>query len=171
MACKAGASLSETGSNDLAASVLACAAKYEESLRGAEDPQGLHSQAKARASVLYYSSRMEAAWREGNDAAAEFMLHKITDNDQCLALLQPRDRELLAAKILQIGKALLRTGSREVERAPQSVRDSVKWLQRAFAMIEPLENAANTAEGELKRSILRSLACSPRILSVFFRRA
>ncbi|OCH94172.1 hypothetical protein OBBRIDRAFT_810677 [Obba rivulosa] len=154
LASKAGASLSETGSNALAASVLACAAKvvltYEESLRGTEDSQGLHSQAKARATVQYYSSRMEAAWREKNDAVAEFMLQKITGEN--------RHRESLAAKLLQIGKSLLKAGSRETERGPQSVRDSLKWLQRAFTIIEPLENAVNTPEGELKRSILRSLA-------------
>ncbi|EMD41466.1 hypothetical protein CERSUDRAFT_128264 [Gelatoporia subvermispora B] len=86
------------------------------------------------------------------------MLQKIMDNDQCLTLLQPRDRESLAAKLLQIGKSLLKAGSREAERSPQKIRDSVKWLQRAFSIIEPLENVANTTEGELKRSILRSLA-------------
>lgn len=70
--------------------------QYEEDLRNADDTQGLHQQAQARAIVLYYSSRMEAvrisillslptkispdviqAWREGNDGMADFMLQKI----------------------------------------------------------------------------------------------
>lgn len=34
--------------------------KYEEQLRAAEDPHGTSSQARARAVILYYSSRMQA---------------------------------------------------------------------------------------------------------------
>ena len=71
--------------------------QFEESLRNVDDSQGLHQQAKARATIVYYSSRMEAvsdlnrgtalfgdlgvfpqAWREGNDSVANFMLQKIT---------------------------------------------------------------------------------------------
>lgn len=74
---------SELGDKDRAASVLVCAAKvcsslilassvadvnpklfnvpqYEELLQNADDPEGSHRQAKARATVVYYSSRMEA---------------------------------------------------------------------------------------------------------------
>lgn len=67
----------EIGNNDRAAGVLTSAAKvqtnfffsrtvrlksdqFEELLRNADDPEGLHRQAKARATVVYYSSRMEA---------------------------------------------------------------------------------------------------------------
>ncbi|KAH9947352.1 meiosis protein SPO22/ZIP4 like-domain-containing protein [Amylocystis lapponica] len=179
LASKAGAGLSEIGSNDLAASVLGSAAKYEEALRNAEDPQRLHAQAKARTTVLYYSSRMEAvgvgvatlvlkrplivcrqAWREGNDGVADFMLQKATENDQHLSLLLPRDRELLAAKLLAIGKSLLRTSSRDGNPATPhgGTRDSVKWMQKAFAIVEHLDDPECAGANELKRSILRSLA-------------
>jgi hypothetical protein len=68
--------------------------QFEELLRNADDSHGLHQQAKAHATIVYYSSRMEAvsypigefakpadiqqAWREGNDGVANFMLQKIT---------------------------------------------------------------------------------------------
>lgn len=159
LASKAASSLSAIGSQDLAASVLASAAKYEESLRKAEDPEGLFTQSRARAIVVYFSSRMEAAWKEGNDAVADFMLQKITENGY-FTLLQPRDRELLAAKLLEIGKSLLRVDIQSSSLANRGARarDSVKWLQKAFAMIECLDDANNVCGKDLKRSILRSLA-------------
>ncbi|KAI0935752.1 hypothetical protein AcV5_004080 [Taiwanofungus camphoratus] len=159
LASKAGASLSEIGNNDSAASVLACAAKYEEALRNAHDSERVHTQAKARATLVYYSCRMEAAWREGNDGIANYMLQKITEKDH-LALLLPRDRELLAAKLLQIGKSLLRGGSRDNDSAIRRgrIRDSIQWMQKAFAIIEQIDETQNSCEKELKWSILRSLA-------------
>ncbi|OBZ78675.1 hypothetical protein A0H81_00255 [Grifola frondosa] len=158
LASKAGASLSEIGSNDLAASVLGCAAKYEESLRSTDDPQGVQARSRARATMVYYSSRMEAAWREGNDGIADFMLEKVTENDQCLSLLPPPDRTVLAAKLLEIGKTLLRTGSRDSNHSASNARKSIKWIQKSFSIIEPLEDAGDADNRNLKRSILRSLA-------------
>ncbi|TBU26328.1 meiosis protein SPO22/ZIP4 like-domain-containing protein [Dichomitus squalens] len=156
LASKVGASLADVGDSDLAASVLASAAKYEELLRAAEDPQNEHAQGIARAVVLYYSSRMEAAWREGNAGVAEFMLEKVTENDQRLSLLTPSDRRTLAGKLLVIGKGVLQFNSQD-NTAGNGAKDAVKWLQRAFAIIEPLEDAADPGEGQLKRSILRTL--------------
>ena len=92
--------------------------QFEESLRNAADPNGLHQRAKVQAMLVYYSSRMEAvsilivrcdpgprstgcrprglksgstqAWREANDGVAEFMLQKIMGE----TLLSPRHRHL-----------------------------------------------------------------------------
>ncbi|KAH8101409.1 hypothetical protein BXZ70DRAFT_1007244 [Cristinia sonorae] len=152
IASKAGANLSEIGRNDAAASVLTCAAKYEENLKSIGDAQGEQlEQAKARATVLYHSSRMEAACREGNDGVADFMLQKIIENERRLSLLQPRDRMALAAKLLEIGKTFLRNSrvnSAAVE--PTRAQDSVKWLQKSFSIIE-LDNADIPGSVELKK--------------------
>ncbi|KAI0757464.1 meiosis protein SPO22/ZIP4 like-domain-containing protein [Daedaleopsis nitida] len=157
LASKAGASLADVADLDLAAGVLGSAAKYEELLRAAEDPQGDNAQPRARAVILYYSSRMEAAWREGNVGVAEFMLEKVTESDQYLSLLTPSDRRTLAGKLLAIGKEILRS-STQAGPLGDSAKESVKWIQRAFTTIEPLEDAADTGEGALRRSILRTLA-------------
>ncbi|OSX68031.1 hypothetical protein POSPLADRAFT_1064401 [Postia placenta MAD-698-R-SB12] len=99
------------------------------------------------------------SWREGNESVAEFMLQKVVENDQ-LALLLPRDRESLAAKLLEIGKSLLRPNSADSHPSPRGVpaRDAVRWLQKAFTIIENVEHGEEQCGKELKRSILRSLA-------------
>ncbi|KAI0735751.1 meiosis protein SPO22/ZIP4 like-domain-containing protein [Earliella scabrosa] len=165
LASKAGASLAGQPLASISPSTITPAPympscsriQYEELLRPAEDPQGENAQARARAVMLYYSSRMEAAWRERNVGVAEFMLEKVTESDQYLSLLTPSDRRTLAGKLLGIGKELLRSSTQEGP-AGNSARDSVKWIQRAFSTIEPLEDAADTGDGQLRRSILRSLA-------------
>ncbi|KZT68843.1 hypothetical protein DAEQUDRAFT_711357 [Daedalea quercina L-15889] len=159
LASKAGASLSESGKHDLAGSVLGSAAQYEDALRKAEDLEHSQGQARARVVLLYYSSRMEAAWREGNDGIADFMLSKIVDSDQLHSLL-PRDRELLVAKVLEIGKLILKAGTQDSSPAIRGIRgrDAVKWLQKAFSLSEPLEGTGNVSTQHLRRSILRSLA-------------
>ncbi len=35
-----------------------------------------------------------------------------------------------------------------------SARDSVKWIQRAFSTVEPLEEAADTDDGRLRVSLV-----------------
>ncbi|KAI0761631.1 meiosis protein SPO22/ZIP4 like-domain-containing protein [Trametes elegans] len=157
LASKAGASLADVGDVTLAAGVLGSAAKYADFLGAADDPQNAHTQARARAIVLYYSSRMEAAFREGNDGVADFMLEKVSESNQYLSLLTPSDRRTLAGKLLMIGKNMLRS-STPGDPAGNSSRNSVKWIQRAFSIIEPLEDAADTGDGQLRRSILRTLA-------------
>ncbi|KAI6000917.1 meiosis protein SPO22/ZIP4 like-domain-containing protein, partial [Pisolithus marmoratus] len=160
VASKTGSALSELGNSESAASVLTCAAKFEEALRNHSDPDRTYEHSKARVTTLYFSSRMEAAWREKNEGLAMFMADKITDNDKQLALLSIRDRELLAAKLLDIGKSILRTchqGGKlmaEGNRAP----DALRWMQKAFQVIEPLECTPNSELAELKRAVLRSLA-------------
>ncbi|KAI0651390.1 meiosis protein SPO22/ZIP4 like-domain-containing protein [Trametes meyenii] len=157
LASKAGSSLADVGDATLAAGVLGSAAKYVDQLRAADDPQNAHAQARARAIVLYYSSRMEAAFREHNDGVADFMLEKVSESDQYLSLLTPSDRRTLAGKLLGIGKSMLRS-STPGDPAGNGARDSVKWIQRAFSIIEPLEDAADSGDGQLRRSILRTLA-------------
>lgn len=150
----------ELGNGEAAASVLTCAAKFEEALRNHSDPDRAHEHSKARVTTLYFSSRMEAAWREKNEGLAMFMADKITDNDKQLALLSTRDRELLATKLLDIGKSILRSchqGGKlvaEGNRAP----DALRWMQKAFQVIEPLECTSKSELAELKRAVLRSLA-------------
>ncbi|KAI5992509.1 hypothetical protein EDD15DRAFT_2197080 [Pisolithus albus] len=173
----------ELGNGEAAASVLTCAAKFEEALRNHSDPDRAHEHSKARVTTLYFSSRMEAvrllsfywviglifigvlalapqAWREKNEGLAMFMADKITDNDKQLALLSTRDRELLATKLLDIGKSILRSchqGGKlvaEDNRAP----DALRWMQKAFQVIEPLECTSKSELAELKRAVLRSLA-------------
>ncbi|KAH9964595.1 hypothetical protein BC827DRAFT_944961 [Russula dissimulans] len=92
---------SDLGKFELATSVLTSAAKvrrpckcsgvvacspfcvlwlfqFEQSLRNADDHQNLHQQSISQATVVYYCSRMEAAWKEGNDSVAQYMLRNIT---------------------------------------------------------------------------------------------
>ncbi|TCD65068.1 hypothetical protein EIP91_003270 [Steccherinum ochraceum] len=160
VASKTGAMLSEIGRNDAAGSVLSCAAKYEESLKNADDTQGGQSEdAKARAVVLYHSCRMEAACREGNNGVAEFMLQKITENEHRVSVLQPRDRMSLASKLFETGRSFLRTsGASKSAAEPPRAPDAVKWLQRAFSIIEMSESPETPGFVELKRSILRCLS-------------
>jgi len=158
LASKTGASLSECGNKDVAASVLGCAAKLEERVRDAEDAQGVYHKPKVQAVMLYYSSRMEAAWREGNDGIADFMLQKITENDQ-YSLLPPRDRQVLAAKLLEIGKSLLKDNQKEdlVTMGGIRTRNAVNWIQKAFAITEQMDDAESPGIADLRQSVLRAL--------------
>ncbi|GJE98003.1 SPO22 domain-containing protein [Phanerochaete sordida] len=160
LASKAGASLSEVGRHGVATSILACAAKYEEQLRTIDDAESSHQQTRAQAVVLYHSSRMEAAWREGNAGVADFFLDKVTEHDQRVRLLPPHDRVALAAKLLEIGRSILKTvreGHGDAVQLPPG-EGAVKWMQKAFSIIELSDDASTAGMGDLKRSILRSLA-------------
>ncbi|THH12968.1 hypothetical protein EW146_g7196 [Bondarzewia mesenterica] len=180
LASKAGADLADVRRFETAASVLGSAAKYEERLRSVDDPQGTHQQSKAQATVVYYCSRMEAAWKEGNHTLAHYMLQNITGQCTCLlrvseferspnavqesenerlALLPARDRELLASKLLHIGKSLLTGGSRSKETTSEETKapEAVKWLQKSFALAEQLDDTVIAGSAQLKRCILRNL--------------
>lgn len=160
IASKTGATLSELGHNDTASSVLSCAAKYEEALRNIDDPSGTNQQARACVTAVYLSTRMEAAWREGNEGLAAFMADKITENDGRLILLSNHDRETLATKLLDIGKSLLRSCYQDSKPVSEESKasEAIRWMQKAFSVIEPLDCATNAELTELKRSVLRSLA-------------
>ncbi|KNZ75710.1 Testis-expressed sequence 11 protein [Termitomyces sp. J132] len=152
LASKTGATLSEVGRHDIAARVLTSAAKYEELLRNTDDPDGIHQNAIACGTVVYFSSRMEAAWQEKNYTVADFMSQKIMDDDQRLTLLPLHSRQLLASKFHKIGKSMLEL--------PEGIKpsDAVSWLQKAFTLADPLEDNAVPGVAELKISILQALA-------------
>jgi len=140
------------GKFELASSVLTSAAKFEQSLRNADDPQNLHRQSIAQTTVVYYCSRMEAAWKEGNDSVAQYMLRNITENNvERLAHLSARDRELLASKILEIGRSLLTGGAQDGERKVDTrPEEAVMWLQKAFSLAEHLDDTLTAGAAELK---------------------
>ncbi|KAI0318005.1 meiosis protein SPO22/ZIP4 like-domain-containing protein [Amylostereum chailletii] len=160
LASKTGTTLAEVGKSDMASTVLTSAAKYEESLRNAKDPQGAYQQAKAQATAVYYCSRMEVAWKEGNATLAEYMLQKLTENDhERLISIPARDRELLASKLLEIGKSLLSGDRRSGDGTIEDVaHEAVPWLQKAFGLADQLDETTTVGATELKRSILRNLA-------------
>ncbi|KAG6371537.1 hypothetical protein JVT61DRAFT_9243 [Boletus reticuloceps] len=152
IACKTGITLSEVGNNESAACILASAAKYEEALRNMDDPEGQHLHARAQVTIVYFSSRMEVAWRQNNEGLATFMADKITENDRQLALLSMRDREVLVAKLLDIGKSILRACAQSGKPLAEGERahDALRWLKKAFQVIEPLECSATPELLELK---------------------
>ncbi|KAF8139809.1 hypothetical protein EV363DRAFT_1310706 [Boletus edulis] len=123
--------LSEIGNNESAACILASAAKV---------------------TIVYFSSRMEVAWRENNEGLATFMADKITENHRQLALLSMRDREVLVAKLLDIGKSILRACAQSGKPLAEGERahDALRWLKKAFQIIEPLECSATPELLELK---------------------
>ncbi|KAG6828741.1 hypothetical protein H0H92_006879 [Tricholoma furcatifolium] len=191
LASKTGATLSEAGRHDVAARVLTSAAKvgyvaitntiifanplkYEEVLRNTDDQDGVHQTAIACGTVVYFSSRMEAAWQEQNITVADFMSQKITgesvlvlkaisdsihhmfsEDDQRLALLPLHSRQLLASKFHRIGKSILEQRFEGVKPS-----DAVLWLQKAFALGDPLDEMAAPGVAELKISILQALGSS-----------
>ncbi|KAJ7115262.1 meiosis protein SPO22/ZIP4 like-domain-containing protein [Mycena epipterygia] len=156
LASKTGATLSEVGSADVAGSVLSSAARFEELLRNAEDAEGAHRAEKACATIVYFSCRMEAAWKEGNFSVAAFMSQKITDDAQRLALLPPHDRERLASKLHEIGKSVLKAQASGP--AGNEGPEAVTWLQKAFSIADQLDESAGLGIPQLKISILRTMA-------------
>ncbi|EPQ61285.1 hypothetical protein GLOTRDRAFT_31559, partial [Gloeophyllum trabeum ATCC 11539] len=106
------------------------------------------------------------AFREGNDGVAQFMLQKITGQKAQLELLQALDRERVAAKLLEIGKSFLRSKARDVGAVePESARESVPWMQKAFTMIEHLEDVASPGLPELKVNRARNFGSRAYFLS------
>ena len=58
---------------------------------------------------------------------------------------------ILAAKLLEIGKTFLRTShANNAVIEPSRAEDSVKWLQKAFAIIEVCDSADTPGFMELK---------------------
>ncbi|KAF9444140.1 SPO22-domain-containing protein [Macrolepiota fuliginosa MF-IS2] len=172
IASKTGNTLSEVGKNNMAATVLTAAAKYEELLRGSDDLDKIHQQSIACATIVYFSSRMEAAWKEGNHTVAEYTSQMIMSeffisdsstashvryagDDQRLALLPPHDQKLLIHKLYQIGRSLLKN---KEERNGVKTSNAVDWLRNAFRIVDHLEEATTPDVQELRISLLRTLA-------------
>jgi hypothetical protein len=61
-------------------------------------------------------------------------------------------RELLAAKLLEIGKSVLKANSGEANGTGDGVKaqDAVRWMQKAYNMIEQLDDSATPGMVELK---------------------
>ncbi|KIJ45216.1 hypothetical protein M422DRAFT_67355 [Sphaerobolus stellatus SS14] len=207
LASKTGSALSDIANHTLAGAVLGAAAKIEEDMNAADDPNDTHAQSKACASIVYYTCRMEAvrallirlnstlfslrlrlhtsqAWKEGNKGVAQFMLCKIIGtvatffpvstvtsnytpyrlegNDSRLSYLSTQDREQLASKILEIGKAMAREQVTETQnpqtRDAKRALEAIKWIRSALTLVEktPVEDTPSILE--LKRAILRNLA-------------
>jgi hypothetical protein len=93
----------------------------------------------------------------------------VPDNDQRLAQLPPGDvselllasrslskwyvqRELLAVKLLEIGKSILRANPGEANSTGDGVhaQDAVQWMQKAYNMIEQLGDSETAGMAELK---------------------
>ncbi|KIY53662.1 SPO22-domain-containing protein [Fistulina hepatica ATCC 64428] len=160
VASKTGASLCDVGKSTVANSVLTSAAKvgnlnYEELLRNAEDPENTHKEARATAVTLYYSCRMEAAWKEGNETLAEYMSRKITE-DSRIALVPQHVREGFAVKLHEIGRAILKRESEDAKGNKNSrPAEALPWLQSAFGLVDKLDGVRSA---DLKIPILRTLA-------------
>ncbi|KAI5885045.1 uncharacterized protein SCHCODRAFT_02594205 [Schizophyllum commune H4-8] len=153
IASKTGTSLSELGQPAAANAILTSAAKFEELLRFAEDPDGQQKQSKAAATAIYFTSRMETAWREGNLTLAEYMSRKITDEDR-LSKLPNYVRERLAFKLYDIGKTVLKD---QVGAEDGKASLAIVWLQKAFSIADQLEGPSTAAIADLKISVLRTL--------------
>ncbi|KAJ3763352.1 meiosis protein SPO22/ZIP4 like-domain-containing protein [Lentinula raphanica] len=159
LASKTGATLSALDQYDVAASVLTSAAKYEEMMRVENDPNGTYRHSKTCVRTVYFSCRMESAWKEGNYSVAEFMAQKLmTIYDEQRQVLPVHDRVVLAAKFHGIGKSILHN---QPAKAQGKASDAIGWLQKAFGIVDQEE--ANSGALELKTpppqiSILRTLA-------------
>ena len=68
-------------------------------------------------------------------------------------------RELLAGKILEIGKSILKSSARTsndptagVVEAKRAL-DAVRWIQKAFALVDKMEDEESSGIAELKVSL------------------
>ncbi|QRW05717.1 hypothetical protein RhiLY_04716 [Ceratobasidium sp. AG-Ba] len=137
LASKAAAALSDCD-DDRAQQVLMTAADYEvlvKELAAKDDDRNVQQKTES-ATVQYYCSRMDAAWKEGNEGVAYFMLEQATD-ERRLDDMPLTEVEEVIGRATQIGKGLLRKAWGNVAE-PEAVADSkmglnaVKWLQRRF---------------------------------------
>ncbi|VDB86539.1 unnamed protein product [Peniophora sp. CBMAI 1063] len=159
LASKTGSMISEAGQPDLASGVLASAAKYEELLRSAEDPGGELNLQRAQATLVYHCTRLEAAWKEGNEAMANYMLQILTANEnERFANIPSKDRAMVASKLLEVGKSLLIDQDRQGRSLDSRAAEAVSWLQKAFGLIDVVESEVLAGVAEIKRSCLRNLA-------------
>ncbi|KAG9058326.1 hypothetical protein FS842_010052 [Serendipita sp. 407] len=140
---------------ELADEVLTNAASYERSLNvlpHSIDPSA--AQNRARATVVYYTSRMEAAWKQNNLDVATYMQKKI--NDHQLELLLPRDVEFVVSKLVEIGISLLKSKD-DNEADARRAQNAIPWLQRALTIVDKSSGDPVWLSGR-RRAILRNLA-------------
>ncbi|KAG1809768.1 uncharacterized protein HD556DRAFT_1223242, partial [Suillus plorans] len=91
------------------------------------------------------------AWREGNEGLAAFMADKVTGFNKT-SHGKHFQRETLATKLLDIGKSLLRSCYQDNKLTPEESKanEAIRWMQKAFSVIEPLDCTANAGLAELK---------------------
>ncbi|CUA77764.1 hypothetical protein RSOLAG22IIIB_06771 [Rhizoctonia solani] len=171
LASKTATALSEC-SDDRARGVMMSAADYESQLKNLkEDDRDVPS--KESATAQYYCGRMDAAWKDGNESVAFFMLEQATD-ERRLDLVPSSDVEEILSRAIEIGKALLRQswgndlGANAA--TPASTQDltstadgkiaavAVKWLQKTFQGLERVQHSDKPKLAPLREALLRSLA-------------
>ncbi|KAG8806313.1 hypothetical protein FRC17_005082 [Serendipita sp. 399] len=144
---------------ELADEVLTNAASYErrlDELPHSVDPSIARD--RARATVVYYTSRMEAAWEQNNLDVASYMMKKI--NDRQIEILLPQDVvDGVVSRILEIGQSLLKrkSGDSTEEERARAAAQSIPWLQRSLAIVDKGPRDAVWLSAR-RRVILRNLA-------------
>ncbi|KAF8310846.1 hypothetical protein DL93DRAFT_2099158 [Clavulina sp. PMI_390] len=138
-------SIPACGRHDTAMEILSAGAQYEESLRATDDELGVDAKSKSSAILSYYISRMEAAWSDANESVAYFMLQQALEC-QRLEKFTILEIDLLASKVLDIGKSLIKattamearsaTGTTPNARHINNATAAVRWLQHAFQLAE-----------------------------------
>jgi hypothetical protein len=79
------------------------------------------------------------------------MLFPISPHVRYLRSRPSHQRELLASKVLEIGRSLLTGGARDAERKVDTQpEEAVMWLQKAFSLAEHLDDTLTAGAAELK---------------------
>jgi hypothetical protein len=67
---------------------------------------------------------------------------------------------MLASKLLDIGKSRLRSCYEDSKSAPDEskAQDAIRWMQKAFSVIEPLDCTTNIELAELKVRVSSALS-------------
>ncbi|CAE7228948.1 unnamed protein product [Rhizoctonia solani] len=102
---KTATALSECN-DDRARSVMMSAADYESQLKTLKD-EDRDMPSKETAAAQYYCGRMIAAWKDGNESVAFFMLEQATDERRLETMPIPDVEEILG-RAIEIAKGLLR---------------------------------------------------------------
>ena len=79
----------------------------------------------------------------------------------------------MAAKILEIGRSILKVSARTSKEDTSGVtdaktaQDAVKWIQKAFALIEKMEDTASPGMAELKVCYALPVCHEARLIFIF----
>ncbi len=78
--------------------------------------------------------------------------HDVSENSTMRSMLIFWQLHLIAAKVLDIGKAIMRGHQHESEDRENGVKalDAIKWIQIAFTLVEKTEGEAALGTDELK---------------------
>ncbi|PVG03379.1 hypothetical protein CPB86DRAFT_810987 [Serendipita vermifera] len=156
LSSKVGLAFSATG-GPMAEDILTKAASYERTLSEmSDDLVGSHSRNRSRAVVLYYVSRMDAAWRQDNIDVASYMMAKIQDSQ--IEALSAQDIEVVINKLMEIGKSIMKVTDEasKVSKGEVRAKQAIKWMQRAFTIVERAIKESK-ASPQQKQSVLKDL--------------